>query len=84
MTCTAWRKSEQFSHCHEISDATLEDDVTALKILFDTNTFIACEDISTLKLHANARVATDLKELAHRHGCELFLLAETEDDIRED
>ena len=58
--------------------------MTALKILFDTNTFIACEDVSAERLHTNARPATALKELALRHSSDLFLLAETEEDIRED
>jgi L-amino acid N-acyltransferase YncA len=56
--------------------------VTALKILFDTNTFYACEDVSAQRQHANAQIATDLKELALRHESELFLLPETESDIR--
>lgn len=53
-----------------------------LKILFDTNAFYACEDISAQRQHANARIATELKELALRHGSELFLHSETESDIR--
>jgi hypothetical protein len=55
--------------------------MTALKILFDTNAFYACEDISAGRQHANARIATELKELALRHGSELFLTPETESDI---
>jgi L-amino acid N-acyltransferase YncA len=60
----------------------LEGHVTGLKILFDTNAFYACEDVSAQRQHANARIATDLKELALRHGSALFLLSETESDIR--
>lgn len=56
--------------------------MTVLKILFDTNAFYACEDISVQRQHANARAATELKELALRHGSELFLHSETESDIR--
>jgi L-amino acid N-acyltransferase YncA/predicted RNA-binding protein with PUA-like domain len=56
--------------------------VTRLKILFDTNAFYACEDVSAQRQHANAKVATDLKELAQRHGSDLFLHSVTESDIR--
>ena len=54
--------------------------MTDLKILFDTNAFYACEDISAGRQHANARIATELKELALRHGSELFLIPETESE----
>jgi hypothetical protein len=57
-------------------------DMTALKILFDTNAFYACEDISVQRQHVNAGIATELKELALRHGSDLFLTPETESDIR--
>lgn len=56
--------------------------MTRLKILFDTNAFYACEDLNVRRQHANARIATDLKELSLRHGCELFLHSDTESDIR--
>jgi hypothetical protein len=56
--------------------------VTALKILFDTNAFYACEDVRVGHQHANARIATTLKDLAQSKGCELFLHTATERDIR--
>ena len=56
--------------------------MAGLKILFDTNAFYACEDIHVGRQHANAAVATELKELALRHDCELFLHPATESDIR--
>ena len=56
--------------------------MTRLNILFDTNAFYACEDVSAQRQHANAIIATDLKELALRHGSALFLHPETESDIR--
>lgn len=55
--------------------------MTDLKLLFDTNAFIACEDISPTYLHANAVVATRLRELAEANGCDLFLHGGTRDDL---
>ena len=55
--------------------------MTDLKLLFDTNAFIACEDISRVHLHANAEVATRLRELAEANGCDLFLHRATRDDL---
>ena len=53
-----------------------------LKILFDTNAFYACEDVRVGHQHVNAGIATTLKDLAQGRGCELFLHAATERDIR--
>jgi hypothetical protein len=55
--------------------------VTGFKILFDSNAFYACEDISPLRQHQNAHIATRLKELALGFGCELFLSPATKRDI---
>jgi predicted RNA-binding protein with PUA-like domain/L-amino acid N-acyltransferase YncA len=55
--------------------------MTAPKILFDTNAFYACEDVRVGRQHANSVIATDLKDLAQRQGCELFLHPATERDI---
>ncbi len=56
--------------------------MSELKLLFDTNAFYACEDVHVGRQHANADLATALKELALRHGCGLYLHPATEVDIR--
>ena len=56
--------------------------VTSPNIFFDTNAFYACEDVRVGHQHANAKIATALKDLAQSNGCELFLHAATERDIR--
>ncbi len=55
--------------------------MSGLKLLFDTNVFYACEDISPTRLHVNAELATRLKQLALQSNCELFLHPATKSDI---
>jgi len=52
-----------------------------LKLLFDTNVFYACVDISPRHQHADAVQATVLVELLNRHECEAWLTAATRRDI---
>lgn len=56
--------------------------MTELKILFDTNIFYACEDVRIGRKHPNTDVATELKELALRMRCRLYLHPATERDIK--
>ena len=55
--------------------------VRPLKLLFDTNVFYACVDISPRRQHQDAVRATLLKELINRRGCEVWLTAATRRDI---
>lgn len=51
------------------------------RLLFDTNVFYACVDISPSRRHPDADRATRLLELANRHSCEVWLAAATHRDI---
>ena len=53
-----------------------------MKILVDTNVFIAAEDISRESVHVNAEFATEFVSLCRRVGVELFVHPATRDDIR--
>ncbi len=55
--------------------------MTPLKLLFDTNVFYACVDISPGRQHRDAAQATRLMELVNDHGCEAWLTAATRRDI---
>ena len=55
--------------------------MTALKLLFDTNVFYACINISPGRQHPDSAAATRLMELMNRHGCEAWLTAATRRDI---
>ena len=53
----------------------------SLKLLFDTNIFIASTDIAVEKLHINATIVTELMELARQIDCDVYLHPGTRDDI---
>ena len=55
--------------------------MTPLKLLFDTNVFYACVDISPGRQHSDAAQATRLMELVNNHGCEAWLTVATRRDI---
>lgn len=55
-----------------------------MKLLFDTNMFIASEDISGEGIHVHANVATRVAESAARDGHRLFLLQDTSRDLERD
>ena len=55
--------------------------MTPLKLLFDTNVFYACVDISPGRQHPDAAKATRLMELVNNHGCEAWLTVATRRDI---
>ena len=55
--------------------------MTPLKLLFDTNVFYACVDISPGRQHPDAAQATRLMELVNNHGCEAWLTVATRRDI---
>ncbi|MYC68643.1 MAG: hypothetical protein F4X12_20195 [Acidobacteriia bacterium] len=52
-----------------------------LKLLFDTNVFYACINISPGRQHPDSAEATRLLELLNRHGGEAWLTAATRRDI---
>jgi GNAT superfamily N-acetyltransferase len=52
-----------------------------LKLLFDTNVFYACVDISRGRQHRDSAAATRLRELLNRHGGEAWLTDATRRDI---
>ena len=52
-----------------------------LKLLFDTNVFYACVDISRGRQHPDSVAATRLLELLNRHGGEAWLTVATRRDI---
>jgi len=52
-----------------------------LRLLFDSNVFFACVDISKDRRHKDAEEATRLVELANKLGCEVVLSPATKSDI---
>jgi predicted nucleic acid-binding protein len=53
-----------------------------VKILVDTNIFIAASDISPEGMHVNAELATELRSICNKNGVEMFVHPATRDDIR--